>query len=262
MPSEAIKYIGDKLCVGPVDFSFLPAVPAIPGSSVLNGPVWIGAGGAPIPTANCMIGPGLLSPISLQVIGVNNFFAVTNQFGLLTVNGASIFNGANTLNGVSVFNGNITVNASHIVNGTLLVNGTTHINGFLSFTSSIVGVTKMFDIPHPNKTGWRLSHGCLEGPEHSVFYRGRLKNSTVIELPEYWKKLVDLETITVSLTPHTYYQELYVKNIEWGTKINITNNSGGQIDCSYIIFAERKDVKKLIIEYEGTEPKEDPNIGK
>jgi hypothetical protein len=81
MPAEPVKYIGDKLCVGPLDYSFLPAVPAIPGTSVLNGPVWIGAGGPPIPTANCMIGPGL-NPISLQVIGIANFYSITNQIGI------------------------------------------------------------------------------------------------------------------------------------------------------------------------------------
>ena len=42
--------------------------------------------------------------------------------------------------------------------------------------------------------------------------------------------------------------------------IEIANNSEGEIDCSYIIFAERKDVKKLLIEYEGTEPKENSDI--
>ena len=81
MPAEPVKYIGDKLCVGPLDYSFLPAIPAIPGTSVLNGPVWIGAGGPPIPTANCMIGPGL-NPISLQVIGIANFLSITNQIGI------------------------------------------------------------------------------------------------------------------------------------------------------------------------------------
>ena len=74
-------------------------------------------------------------------------------------------------------------------------------------------------------------------------------NSNVIDLPEYWRGLVDPETITVNLTPHKFYQELYVKNIEWGCKINIINNAGGPIDCSYIVYAERKDVSKLDIEY-------------
>jgi hypothetical protein len=30
----------------------------------------------------------------------------------------------------------------------------------------------------------------------------------------------------------------------------VVNNTGGAIDCSYIVYAERKDVKKLEIEYE------------
>jgi hypothetical protein len=260
MPAEAVKYIGDKLCVGPVDFSFLPSIPAFPGTTVLNGPVWIGAGLPAVPVGNCMIGPGLISPVSLHVIGINNFVAVTNQIGLFTCTGASIFNGTNTLNGVSIFNASVTVNASHVINGSLVVNGSTNINGFLTFTSSIVGVTKSFDIKHPTKEGYRLKYGCLEGPEYGVYYRGKLKNTNIIKLPEYWKDLVNLETITVSLTSHTYYQQLYVSRIVGGDVIEIGNNSGGQIDCSYIIFAERKDVKKLLTEYEGTEPKENSDI--
>ena len=90
----------------------------------------------------------------------------------------------------------------------------------------------------------------------SVYYRGRLKDKNVIELPEYWKGLVDSETITVNLTPHGSYQELFVKSIEWGSRVIIVNNAGGSIDCSYVVYAERKDVDKLVVEYKGTEPKE------
>ena len=32
----------EKLILGPVDYSFLPAVPAVPGTGVINGPLWIG----------------------------------------------------------------------------------------------------------------------------------------------------------------------------------------------------------------------------
>lgn len=259
MPAEPVKYIGDKLCVGPVDYSFIPFTPAIPGSSVLNGPVWIGVG-VPVPTANCMIGPGLLNPITLEVKGISNFFGITNQVGAYFCTGASIFNGAKITNGPDTVNGSHITNASKVINGALVVNGATHINGFLTFTSSIVGTTKNFDISHPTKNGWRLSHSCLEGPEVGVYFRGRLINKNIIELPDYWKGLVDSETITVSFTPHRYYQELYVKSIDLGTKITVLNNSGGEIDCSYIVFAERKDVKKLVVEYVGTEPKENCTI--
>ena len=148
------------------------------------------------------------------------------------------------------------MNGSTVINGALVVNGATHINGFLSFSGSIVGTTKKFDIPHPTKKNYRLAHVCLEGPEAGVYYRGRLINNNVIELPDYWLGLVDPETITVNLTPHESYQELYVKSIEWGKKINILNNAGGAVNCSYVVYAERIDIEKLVVEYEGTEPKE------
>jgi hypothetical protein len=65
--------------------------------------------------------------------------------------------------------------------------------------------------------------------------------------------LVDAETITVNLTPHECYQELFVKSIEWGTKITVVNNLGGPINCSYTIFGKRTDVPDLVVEYEGNE---------
>lgn len=119
---------------------------------------------------------------------------------------------------------------------------------------------KHFDIKHPNKEGYRLRHSCLEGPENAVYYRGKLIDNNVIELPEYWKNFVDPESITVNLTPFEVYQELFVKSIEWGSKINIVNNSGGPIKCNYIVCGERIDGHKLIVEYEGKEPEDYPGI--
>ena len=111
---------------------------------------------------------------------------------------------------------------------------------------------KPFDIPHPTKEGWRLRHVCIEGPKADVYVRGKLKGSNVIELPEYWRKLVDPETITVNLTSIGTHQELYVDKIEWGTKITIKNNSGSAINCYYTVYGERADTDKNIPEYEGT----------
>jgi hypothetical protein len=262
--TASIFTVGDKLVVGALDVSFLSASSRLfPGTTVLNGPVFIGLSASlGVARATCMIGPpiGISVPASLEVSGVSNFLGNTNQLGAYTCTGAAIFNGSMTNNGITVKNGNLTVNASQVINGSLVVNGSTTINGFLTFSGSIVGVTKDFDIPHPTKSDHRLKHGCLEGPEYSVFYRGRLINNNLIELPEYWRGLVDSETITVNLTPHSFYQELYVKSIEWGTKIHIVNNAGGQIDCSYVVVAERKDVAKLVVEYQGKEPKENSSI--
>jgi hypothetical protein len=110
---------------------------------------------------------------------------------------------------------------------------------------------KSFDMHHPTKKGWRLTHVCLEGPEAAVYYRGKLKGSNIIELPEYWRGLVDLETVTVNLTPIGAWQELFVEKIQWGTEIHIKNNLAGPVNCHYTVYGERKDVDKIVVEYEG-----------
>jgi hypothetical protein len=139
------------------------------------------------------------------------------------------------------------------------ITGSGNINISGTVTASQVtasGVTltsrKPFDIPHPTKPGHRLRHVCLEGPESGVYYRGRLTNSTVIELPDYWVGLVDPETITVTLTQIGSSQDLIVDKIEWGKKILIRSGNASAIDCYFMVNGERKDGEKLIVEYEGT----------
>jgi hypothetical protein len=117
-------------------------------------------------------------------------------------------------------------------------------------TNLSVSGTKSFDIEHPSKDGWRLKYVCLEGPSADVYIRGKIKNSNIIELPDYWAELVDQETIMVNLTPFGVYQELFVEKIEWGKKITIKNNLGGPINCSYVVYAERKDILKNVPEYQ------------
>jgi hypothetical protein len=110
---------------------------------------------------------------------------------------------------------------------------------------------KNFDILHPTKEGWRLTHACVEGPEAAVYVRGRVKNQTEIHLPEYWTKLVDPDTITVSLTPIGSHQDVIIKRIG-DNKIYLQSKGGMPIDCFYHIFGERNDTEKLIPEYQGT----------
>ena len=110
---------------------------------------------------------------------------------------------------------------------------------------------KPFDIPHPNKKGWRLRHVCLEGPESGVYFRGRIKNKTEIDLPNYWKDLVDIDSITVNLTSIGSHQDVIVNT--WNEdKVYLQSKEGLPIDCFYYICAERIDGEKLIVEYEAT----------
>ena len=156
--------------------------------------------------------------------------------------------------------------------GNLIVEGNQGIGGILNvgsvvnsprFNGSInVQSWKGFDIKHPNKPNHRLRHICLEGPEAGVYFRGRLTKKNVIDLPPYWRGLIDPETITVTLTQIGTSQDLIVDRIDWGQKVYIKSGSAVAIDCYYVIQAARIDGEPLIVEYEGDTPAEYPGDDK
>jgi hypothetical protein len=111
--------------------------------------------------------------------------------------------------------------------------------------------SKKFDIPHPTKEGWRLRYVCAEGPRADVEIKGTLKNNNIIKLPDYWRGLVHTEEIFVILTAIGSHQKLFYTISECGTEVIVSNDSGNQIHCDYIIIAERKDAERNIDEYEG-----------
>ena len=121
----------------------------------------------------------------------------------------------------------------------------------LNSTFGIAVSKKPFDILHPTKEGHRLRYVSLEGPDAEVYYRGKMKDTNIINLPDYWKGLVDPESITVNLTPIGSFQSLYYEEVEWCSTIKVINSDGGPINCSYTIYAERIDTEKNIPEYEG-----------
>ena len=134
--------------------------------------------------------------------------------------------------------------------------------GILSAKGRFWDAKKSFDIPHPTKEDYRLRYITLEGPDAEVYYRGTLKDNSYIELPDYWKGLVDEETIGITLTPIGVYQELFVERIEWGSRVKIKNNAGGPIHCHYVAYGIRKDTPKNIPEYPGLTPDDYPGDNK
>ena len=110
---------------------------------------------------------------------------------------------------------------------------------------------KKFDMVHPSKgEGNRLAHACIEGPEVGVYYRGRLRNKTEIDLPSYWKDLVHAESISVQLQPIGAPQDIIIKRWD-DEKIYLQARGPIPIDCFYHVYAERKDVNALVVEYSG-----------
>ena len=116
----------------------------------------------------------------------------------------------------------------------------------LQINGSFAATTKSFVIDHPTKEGMTLRYGSLEGPENGVYVRGRCKGKGVIELPDYWTGLVDPDSITVTLTPIGKSQNLFVKEIK-DNRVKI--GGGRKVDCFYTVWAERKDVEKLEVEF-------------
>ena len=132
--------------------------------------------------------------------------------------------------------------------GTCVGIGTGTPNYTLEVAGSFGAMTKSFIINHPTKPDKKLQYASLEGPEHSVYLRGRSQYK-IIDLPDYWIKLVYEDSITVQLTPVGYHQHLYVERIRDNkVQINTRDKLERRVDYFYNIYAERKDVAKLEVE--------------
>jgi hypothetical protein len=130
------------------------------------------------------------------------------------------------------------------VGGNIEGAGDNNLNNFNEINATV----KNFDIEHPSKKEpWRLRYSVLEGPEIGVFVRGRLVKQNEIHLPDYWKDLVHEETISVVLTPIGKPCSYFIQEIK-DTQIVIGGNCE-EINLFYVVFAERKDKDRLIVEY-------------
>ena len=123
---------------------------------------------------------------------------------------------------------------------------TLSITGDTTMTGALTASSKSFDIPHPTKEGYRLRYGVLEGAEHGVYIRG-IATSNIIELPDYWTGLVDENSITIQLTPIGSATLHYLVKIE--NNIVYIDSESSIINVSFIVYAERKDIDKVLLEY-------------
>ena len=84
------------------------------------------------------------------------------------------------------------------VNGNILLK-----NGTSIYTRDDTGGTppslKAFTIQHPTLPNRWLRHGCLEGPEGGVYYRGKGEAPATIRLPDYATRIAS--DFTVQVTP-------------------------------------------------------------
>ena len=250
----------DKLIVGTNDVSYSAPDVSPSGSAILNGPVLIGK-----PSA---------APGYEAVLNVASNSAPQNSLDTQPACNASL---AVKVDGDSKFVGDGKTGPDAIVVvGDMFVTGAVDCGNkgkLAARFGAADGRPKPFDIEHPTKgKGHRLRYACIEGPEVGVYYRGRLKESNVIELPYYWKDLVDENSITVQLQPIGSNQNLVIQefNNEFIVIAEDSTNTDlitdlSTIDCFYHVYGERKDINPLITEYEGDtwqdypDPNFDPN---
>jgi hypothetical protein len=171
---------------------------------------------------------------------------INNATGTANNNGTGIYIATNdfVLNNWSA-TGNIYLSTSGVIRLAIAPNGTSTFSYPVVVNGSITATSKSFEIDHPTKPNMRLRYGSLEGPENGVYVRG-ISTDSVIELPDYWTGLVDEDTITVNLTPVGFFQPLFVDNIK-DNKIYVAGSDA--MSYSYIVFAERKDINKLEVEF-------------
>lgn len=207
----------------------------IRGSSFVEGPLQVGKDNAhKNVTATLMVGPLQNSDSPPPAVIGTVCGASPNKLSIYCI-------------GNSAVKGNFFVSSDILARGNITAAGEV----MSRCGKHILSAKKNFDIPHPTKDGWRLTHTCVEGPEAAVYIRGRVKNNTEINLPEYWKELVDINTISVNLTPIGSHQDIIIKRWD-NEKIYLQSKGGMPVDCFYYVMAERKDTERLIPEYKGT----------
>ena len=256
----------DKIVVGTNDVSYVPPDTSPTGTAVINGPVYIGKTSAsPGYEANLNVASNAATQNPLDVNPAYQSSLAIKADGNLTVEGDG--KTANAL----LISGGSSVDTIHVI-GDMFVSGKVDCGnkGVLAARFAAADASpKPFDLEHPTKgKGHRLRYACIEGPEVGVYYRGRLKGKNIIELPYYWKDLVHEDSITVQLQPIGKDQNLVIESfnseyivIEVGANQDFLTNEI-LIDCFYHVYAERKDINPLIVEYEGSswEDYPDPNF--
>ena len=110
--------------------------------------------------------------------------------------------------------------------------------------------------------GKRVRHICAEGPEPAIYIRGKLEGEHIIKLPDYWKGLVDYDTITVNLTPFGRRDNLYVKDIQ-EDRIIVAGDYLANVNCFYQVWVARwlnpdNHADKLHVVYDGESPADYP----
>ena len=202
---------------------------------------------------------GLMSWVPLAASSGGNATGVASRMAYYAVAGSAItdtygfqYTSAGQGQTVTIFGGSAIGSTIFVISAPSTTNarvgiGVSNPQFELEVNGEISATNKSFVINHPTKPGMKLRYGSLEGPENGVYVRG-ISTTNIIKLPDYWLGLIDYNTITVHLTPIGKNNSHYFIKCE-DNKVYIGTSLFKKINCFYSIWAERKDVPKLTVEY-------------
>ena len=192
-----------------------------------------------------------VSPLDIKIV------SLMKKLGVQVDTGATVETGAQAQAGAEVRA------SAKAMAGPMAVAGPTKSPLFVGkiFTGRALG-NKPFDISHPTQTNKRVRHICAEGPEPAIYIRGKLEGEHIIKLPDYWKGLVDYDTITVNLTPFGRRDNLYVKDIQ-EDRIIVAGDHLANVNCFYEVWVARwlnpdNHADQLHVVYDGESPADYP----
>ena len=235
----------DKIVVGTNDVSQPEGQPdkSPTGTAVLNGPVYVGKPSAS-PNYDAVLNVGT-QPAEQQ--SINRQPPMSTPLGIKLDGSMEIVGDGRVPNALKISGGQL--DKLH-VDGDAFFSGAVDCGNKGKLASRFAAADaspKPFDLVHPTKgEGHRLRYACIEGPEVAVYCRGRLKESNVINLPDYWKDLVHEDSITVQLQPIGTNQNLVIQefNNEFIVIAEDSTNTDlitdlSTIDCFYHVYGER-----------------------
>ena len=209
--------------------------------------LWNGACNIPSDTGVFHANAGIYNQGSFVINGSINSAGAGSSLYLNANGGALYLN--NTGGGSSVqFGDGNGANHSYVTAG-----GDAYFGGTLSAGN------KTFNIPHPQDAARRLVHGCLEGPESGVYYRGEAElvgGRAIVELPAYFEALTRADGRTVQLTQvfkadpgdRPIFSQLASSPVTDGKLTIYASERGASIFVSWEVKAERRDIDRLDVE--------------
>ena len=230
---DNINYSEDPTLIG----SFVDIL----GTPDRNTDIEITHGSIRVYTGNVLVRPGITTVQELQV---EKELYVCNDTDLMS---------------------NLHVEGTSHLEGNVTTGGDMTIGGYASWSGSIVATTKLFDIPHPVRTGYRLDHVATESPQADLIYRGKtalvagiatinIDTAAGMTAGTFDALCDNIQCFTSNETGWTA-----VKGSVSGSDLTIQAQTSSCTDTiSWMVVGEREDIPDIVLEYQdGTK---NPNL--